>query len=161
MGRVDRVHLNLHMVSSLSTRTLYKGLPVAIANDWGTLCCSITYGVWEFDSLEECLYFLIESSTSNNYLIEFAAKSIDNLLTYLLAYLFRYNGHREQEAHTVVLYLGEYFLADNLLDNQRHGNDNLRLDVGESLGNDSGRRNAVEVIDMTTMQEFKDELNVR
>ena len=80
------------MVSSLCTRTLYEGLPVAIANDWCTLCRSITYGVGEFYSLEECLYFLIESSTSNNYLIEFAAKGIDNLLTYLLAYLFRYTG---------------------------------------------------------------------
>ena len=76
----------------------------------------------------------------------------------LLAHLLGDDGHGEQQAHAVVLYLGEYLLADNLLDNQGHGDDDLRLDVGKGLGDDGRRGDAVQVVHVTAVQELEDEL---
>jgi len=45
-----------------------------------------------------------------------------------LSHLLRDDGHLQQEAHAVVLYLGEHLLTDNLLDDQWHGDDDDGLD---------------------------------
>ena len=56
------------------------------------------------------------------------------------------------------MYLREHLLADNLLDDQRHGNDDAWLDLGKSLSDDGRRRRAVQIEHMTAMQEFEQEL---
>ena len=145
------------MQSCATTRTWYKCMPVAIADDWGTLCGTITYSVWEVNTLQETFYLLIKCSTTYDYLVHIATKGFEHFLAYHLAYLLWDDRHLEQEAHTVVLYLWEYLFADNLLDNQRNGNHDSWTYIGQSLSNDSWRRNTIQIIHMATMQELEDE----
>ena len=146
------------MVGSLSARALHEGVPVAIADDWCTLGGSVAYRIGELYLFQECLHFLVECSTSDDDFVELATEGFDNLLTNLLADLLGNDGHGEQEAHAVVLNLGEHLLADYLLDDQRYGDDDLGLDIGKGLCDDGRRGDAVEVIDMAAMQELEDEL---
>ena len=63
----------------------------------------------------------------------------------------------KEHAHAVVLYLREHFLADNLLDDQWHADDNLGLYFTESLGDNGRTWHSGEVEDMTTFDELEDE----
>ena len=102
---------------------------VGIADDRRTLGSAITHGVREVYTFEELLHLLVEGSTTDNDLIEASAKRVLDLLTDLLVYLTVKHRHVEQQTHAVVLYLREHLLADDLLDNERHGNDNGRLNL--------------------------------
>ena len=132
-------------------------MPVAIADDWGTLCSAIAYGVWEVNTLQEAFYLLIKRCTTYDYLVHVATKGFEHFLANHLAYLLRNNRHLEQQAHTVVLYLWEYLLADNLLDNQRNSNHDSWTNLGQGLCNDSWRRNTIKIVNMATMQELENE----
>ena len=145
------------MIGSLTARTLGKCLPVAVADNRRTLCGTIAYRVGELYLFQECLHLLVECSTSDDDLVELTAKGLDHLLAYLLTHFLGDDRHGEQQAHAVVLYLGEYLLADNFLDDQRYGDDNLRLHVGKGLRDDGRRRYTVEVIDVTAVKELEDE----
>ena len=112
-------------------------LVVFITDDRSTLCGTITYGISEADAMQETLHFLIESSTTDDNLIEVASECLSHLIAYLLAYLLVDDRHVEKHTHAVVLNLGEHLLADNLLDDERHSNDDGWLDAAESLGDDS------------------------
>ena len=108
--------------------------------------------------MEEGLHLLVEGSTANDDLIEIATESVGYLLANLLAYLLADNRHVEQQAHAIVLYLREHLFANDLLDNERHGYDDGRLDATKCLGDDGWARDASEIIDMATLDELEDEL---
>ena len=108
--------------------------------------------------MQETLHFLVESSTTDDNLIEVSSKCLSHLIAYLLAYLLVDDRHVEKHAHAVVLYLRENFLADNLLDNQRHSDDNGWLDAAECLGDNSRTWDAGEEEDMATGDKLKQEL---
>ena len=146
------------MDNGASARARSEGGPVAIANDRRTLRSTIAHRIGELDALEELLHLLIEGSTTNDHLIELATKGFEYLLTNLHANFLGDHRHGQQETHTVVLYLGEYLLADNLFDDKRYGNDDDGFDISESLSDNRWTRNTVQVVHMTAMQEFEDEL---
>ena len=133
-------------------------LVVLIADDRSTLCGTITYGISEADAMQETLHFLVESSTTDDNLIEVSSKCLSHLIAYLLAYLLVDDRHVEKHAHAVVLYLRENFLADNLLDNQRHSDDNGWLDAAECLGDNSRTWDAGEEEYVATGDKLKQEL---
>ena len=66
--------------------------------------------------------------------------------------------HLHQQAHTRILQFREHLLADDLLDNQRHGDDNARLHVGESCSNNSRGGDARQIIDMAAFEELENKL---
>ena len=96
---------------------------VGIADNRRTLGSAITHGIRELDTFEELLHLLVECSTTDNDLIEASAKRVLDLLTDLLVYLTVEHRHVKEQTHATVLYLREHLLADDLLDNERHGND--------------------------------------
>ena len=124
------------MADSAAAGAWCEGVPVAVADDGGALCGSVANGIGEVDLFEELLYLLVEGGTADDDFVELASEGIDHLLADFLVYLEVDDGHLHKQAHTVVLYLGEYLFADNFLDDQRHGNNNDGLDVGECLGDD-------------------------
>ncbi len=107
--------------------------------------------------MEEVFYFLVEGCTTDNHLIEVATEGIAYLVADLLLYLLADDRHVEEHAHAVVLYLWEYLLADNLLDNQWHCNDDGWLDASECLSDDGWARDAGEIEDVATLDELEDE----
>ena len=64
----------------------------------------------------------------------------------------------EKHTHTVVLYLREYLLANNLFDNQRYCDNDSRFDATESLCDDSWAWDASKVEDVATCDKLKQEL---
>ena len=108
--------------------------------------------------MQEILHFLVESCTADDNLIEVASKCLSHLVAYLFAYLLVDDRHVKKHAHAVVLYLRENLLADNLLDNQRHSNDNGWLDAAECLGDNSRTWDAGEEEDVATGDKLKQEL---
>ena len=108
--------------------------------------------------MEETFYFLVEGSTADNHLVEVATEGIGYLVAYLLLHLLADYRHVEQHTHAVVLNLWEYLLADDLLDNQRHSNDDCWLDASECFSDDGWTRDAGEIEDVAALDEFEDKL---
>ena len=136
--RIRRVDLYLHVPGGLSTGTGCEVVPVLIANNRRTLRGTITDGIGEVDFLEEVFYLLIEGCTTDDNLVHVAAKGLQHFLTDHLANLLRDDRHLQKQTHAVVLDLREDFLADNLLNDQRYGDDNDGLDFLKCLGDDGG-----------------------
>ena len=133
-------------------------MPVAVADDGCALSGTIAHRVWEFYLLQECLYLLVESCTADDDLVELAAEGLDDLLAYPLADFLRDDGHGQKQSHAVVLYLGKHLLADNLLNDQRHGDDNLGLHIGKGLCDDGRRGYPVQVVGVASVQKLENEL---
>ena len=131
---------------------------VGVADDRSTFGSSVAHGVGESDALEELLHFLIEGGTANNDFVEVATEILHNLLLYLLVHLLAHDRHVQQDAHTVVLYLGEYLLAYDLFDNEWYGDDDGWLDLSECSSDDGWRWYAGEVEHMATEEEFEHKL---
>ena len=153
---VWRINLHLHVVGSLSAGTLCEGVPVAIADDGCALSSTVAHSIGEFDALEELFHLLIECCASDDDLVHASSEGLEHLLANHLAYLLGDDRHLEQQSHTVVLYLWEYLLADNLFDNEGHGNHNDGLDFCQCLCNDGRRGDTVQVVHVTPMEELKD-----
>ena len=101
---------------------------------------------------------MVEGCASGHHLIGIASEGLHHHLTDALLHLLVDYGHIPQQSHLVVLYLREYHLANNLLDDKRYGDDNLRAHVGECLCDDGRRGYAGEIIDMATIEELEDKL---
>ena len=132
--------------------------PVLIADDGRTLGGAVAHGVGEAYLLQERLHLLIEGGTADDDFEELSAEGLLHLLADALAHLLRNDGHLQQQAHAWCLNLGEHLFAYDFLDDQRHGNDDAGLDVGEGLRNDGGRGHAVEIVDMASLDELIAEL---
>ena len=148
MGRIGTLYLHFLMIGSLSARALDKGLPIAVADNRSTFRGTVAHCIGEIDALEERFYLLVEGCAANDYLVDVAAESLINLVAYLFLHLLAYHRHIHEQADAVVLYLRENLLAYDLLDNQRHGDDNPWLHVGKSLCNDGRRGHTGKVEDV-------------
>ena len=136
----------------------HEALVVCIADDGGALGGAVAHGVAEAYLVEEGLYLLAEGGAADDDLIEAASEGCCNLLADLLVHLLADDGHAEEQPHLVVLYLGEDALADDLLNDQGHGDDDARAYVGKCLGDDSRAGHAGEVIDVAAGEKLEDEL---
>ena len=108
--------------------------------------------------MQEILHLSVERSTADNHLVEVATEGVAHLVADLLLHLLADYWHVEQHAHAVVLNLREHLLADDLLDDQRHSDDNGWLDAAECLSNDGWARDAGEIEDVAALEEFEDKL---
>ena len=156
--RIRTVDANHHVERSLTARAWNEVLVIFVADDRRTFCSTITHCISEAHAVEESFNFLVERSAADNHLIEVATEGIAYLVADLLLHLLADDRHVEEHAHTVVLNLREYLLADNLLDNQRHSDDNCWLDASECLGDDGWARDAGEIVNMATLDELEDKL---
>ena len=95
-------------------------MEIAVGNKWRTFSSTIAYGDREVDVNEEFLYFLVKWSTSYNDFIGSASKSLTYLFTDMLFDFLRNHGHLPKQFDSVVLYLGEYSLAYDFLDDEWH-----------------------------------------
>ena len=157
--RVIGKYPDLHAVYGFSAAAAHKLLIVAVGDQRCALRRAVAHGDGESDGEEELLDLLREGSTTHDDLIEVTTEGIVYLLADALLHLLAYDGHRQQQAHAVVLYLGEYFLADNLLDDQRYGDDDGGLHGGKGLGDDGGRRKTCEKEKVTAITESEEELD--
>ena len=131
---------------------------VAVADERSTLRGTEAHGEGEVDALEELLHLLVESCSTDDNLVGLAAKGIVHLLANHLLHLLVHNRHHQQQAHVVVLNLREHTLADDLLNNHRHGNDQRGLYLGIGLSNERRAGQTCEVEDVNAVAEGEQEL---
>ena len=158
VGRVAAVDAHLLVVGGLSARSLGEGLPVAVADDGATLRGTVAHGIGEANLAQKGLHLAVERSTADDDLVEVAAEGLAHLGEDGGAHLLADDGHGHEQSHLVGLQLGEHLLADDLLDDQRHGDHDARLDVGQRLGDDGGRGHAVEIVDVHALEKLEDKL---
>ena len=135
-----------------------KTLPVTVADDRGTFRSTVADRIGEVDALQELLHLLVQGSTADDDLVHAATESVQHFLTDHLAHLLRDHGHLQQQTHAVVLDLGEDLFADDLLDDQRHGNHDDRPYLLQGSSDDGRRGDAVQIVDVTAVQELEEEL---
>ena len=150
------VNLHLHVYNSLTARCWNKVLIICVGDDGCTFGCAITNGKGQVDTCEESFHFTVKRRSTDDDFVELSTESSSHLLLNLLVNLLVYHRHIKQQAHLVVLYLGENAFSDNLLDNQWHSDNYLRLNLGECLRDDGRARNATEIIDMASTTELED-----
>ena len=146
--RIGRVDLHLHVVGCLAAGAWGEIVPVFVADDGGALRGAVAYSIGKFDALEELLHLLVEGCAADDDFVHVSAEGLEHLLADHLTHLLGDDGHLQQQAHTVVLHLREHLLADDLLDDERYGDDDDGLHLGQGLGDDGGRGHTVEVIDV-------------
>ena len=158
IGRIAGENLHLHTVDGLATTAGHEFLIVAIGDKGRALGGAIAHGDGEVDAQQELLDLFRERSTANDDLIEIAAESIVDLFADAVFHLLAHYRHRQQQAHAVVLDLGEHLLADDLLQNERHGDDERGTHIDEGLGDDGGRRQTCQEEQMAAMTEAEEKL---
>ena len=158
VGGIGRIDLHLHVGNSLTAGAWGEVVIVLVADDRCALGSAVAHGIGEVDALEELLNLLVQGCTANDDLVKLSAEGLEHFLADHLAYLLRDDGHLQQQAHAVVLDLREYLLTDDFLDDQRYGDNDDGLDLGQRLSDDSWRGHTIEIIDMTTVEELEDEL---
>ena len=107
---------------------------VTIGNHRACLSCTIAHCDRESYICKEPFYLRVKSSSTYKNFIEVSAQNIQYILTDSVLYLTVDNRHVHQQMHWLTLDFREYLLADNLLNNHRHGNNHCRLNVSTSLG---------------------------
>ena len=108
--------------------------------------------------MEELLNFLIEGSATDDDFVETTAECLLDLSTNLFTNLLRNQRSLEEDLHGWCVKLWQHFLPDDLLDDQRHSDDDDRLDFGKCLSDNGWRRNACEEEDVATGCKLLDEL---
>ena len=156
--RVVAVDFDFHAGGGHATGTRTVHFPVGIGNNRGALCGTITNGEIEANLVEELLNLAVEGCTSDDDFVEAAAKGFDQLLTHLFQNLLVDNRCAQEHLHADGREFREYRFTNNLLDNQGHGDDDVRTNFGEGLEDDFGRRHTCEVVDVHAMEKFKDKL---
>ena len=151
-------YLHLHAIYGHAHGGGHEVLMVAIGDERGTLGGAVAARDGEADVDQELFHLLIEGSSTHDDFLDIAAEGFDHLVADGLLHLLAHHGHVEQEAYGVVLNLREHALADDFLDDQRHGDDDMGLDVLEGLCDDGRRRQAGEEEQMTPVAEAEDEL---
>ena len=131
--RVATQNLHFHTVDGLATRTTHEVVIVAERDERCTLGGTITHGNGKVDGEQELFYFFRQGCTTHNNLVHLATESIDDLLTDAFLDLLVHNRHLQEQVHTVVLNLGEYFLTDNLFDNQWYSDDYSGFHFGKGF----------------------------
>ena len=148
--RVCRCYLHLHIGQRLSTGAWLEDVVVAIRDKRCTLRSAIAHREGEVDALEELFYLLVQRCATDDDFVGPSAKGVVDLLTDTCLDLLGNDRHLQHNLDGVALYLGEYALADNLLDDQRYGNDDVRLDFLVGLGNDGWRGQTCQEVQVVT-----------
>ena len=133
-------------------------LPIVVGDDGRTFRSAVTDRDGEADVCEELLHLLVERRTADDNLIQTAAECLIDLLAYLRLQLAAYKRGFKQCLDGGGGNFRQNLLLDDFLDDERHGNDDARLDIGKGLGNDGGRRDAGEIVDVAAGDKLIDEL---
>ena len=155
--RVATQDLHFHTIYGLATRTTHEVVVVAERDERCTLGGTIAHSDGEVDGEQKLFHLFRQGGATYDNLVHLATKGVENLLTDTLLDLLAHDRHLQQQAHAVVLYLGEYFLANDLLDDQWNGDNHGWLYLSESLRDDGGTRQTGEEEQMTTIAEAEHE----
>ena len=132
--RVFGIDPHLHIQSRLSAGIQPRLVPMGISYDWGALRHSVSYGIWEPDAVEEFLDLRVEGGASEYDFLEIATERGNQLAAELLLHDLVQSRYLEEELVLVDERL-ELGLVD-LLDDERHSDDDARLDFRKGLHDD-------------------------
>ena len=115
-----------------------------------TLGHTVTDRHRELDAIEERLHFRVHRCTADDHLTELATESLNQLFTYLRANHFVQERHLQHPTYRRLLNLWHDHLLVYLLQNQRHGKDDGRLNLRKRFQQYLRRRRTTDEPGMTT-----------
>lgn len=129
-----------------------------VAHQRSTLGHAIAHGKGEFDFVQKLLDLTIDGSTTHNHLFEAAAEGIDQFLAHLPVDTGVENGNIQSPTHGRLVEQGLYLFLVNLLENQRHANNEIGPHLLERLQQDFGRRNLTQQRDVRTHGQRREQV---
>ena len=155
---VGRKYFHLHARGCLSAGAQLEARPVFVADDGGAFCHAVAHGVGEVYPFQELFYLLVEACAADDDFHEVASECLYHLFAHGCPYLVVDDGHLQQQLHGRCLQFGQHVLFDNLLDDERHGYNQVGSDFRECLEDDFRAGHAGQEEDVATHGEFIEEL---
>ena len=131
--RVIAQYFHLHVLHGNAAASCHIVVLVGEGDEWSGFRSTVTHGDREADADEEVLYFLVEWSTTHNHLVRTLAKLAQYKLANFLLDALVDDRHVHQESGTVGLDMWEHFLSYNLIHHERHGEENVGLNLCQRL----------------------------
>ena len=135
---VIRIDAQFHAGNCLAAGALFECLPAVVSKDRSAFGHSVAYCVGEMDGAKETFHFLIQCCSSDNQLFEVATEGIHYFLSDGLTDFIVDKRDVHQQFHVRLLYRREYFLFDDFFNNQRYGDDDVRLHFCKGIRNHFG-----------------------
>ena len=130
VGWVGTGDAYLHVVHHPSAGAAHEVAVVAVGDERGRLGRAVAHGQGKSDMAEEVLHLAVEPRAAKHHLEELAAEDILHLLEDARLDLLVDHRHVEQQVDVALLDEREHHLADDLLDDHRHDDDDGGMDVG-------------------------------
>ena len=148
---VGRVDTHLHAVDRAADRTGAIRLPVFVRDKRTALGHAVAYGIAEADAMQELFDLLIDGRATDDDLGEVATEGCAEGLADASIDEATDAGQAAQEACRGFVDLREDACADDLFDDQGHGDDESRADGGEGVDDHLGVGHARQEVDVATL----------
>ena len=155
---VFRVDPRLHPVHDAADGARLEGVPLGVGDQWAAFGHAIAHGVGETDPVEERLDLAVERGAPDDHLADPPAESGQQALGDFPEDKLARERHFQRQLDRCLLQFGENTVADDLLDDQRHGEDERRPDAVESLGDDLGAGRARQEMDVASLVDRVEDL---
>ena len=146
--RVGGKDLYIHTGYGFSARTRFEPPPVFVTDDRTAFRHSISYGIREIDHFQELFNLLIESGTSYDYRLKFSSERLNHLFAHRSFNLIVDDGHCRS------FQFRKYTLLDNLFDDKRNSDNQIRFYLFESLEDYLRTRHTGQEVDVATDGKF-------
>ena len=130
--------------------------PLGVGDDRGALRHAVADGEGEVDLAHELLDLRVEGGAAEDHLLEAAAEGVDQAVADLLADHLVHDGDAHQRLVTVHHGLDLGFV--HLLEDQRHGDDHVGMDLGEGLHDHLRARGARQEVHVRADGHLEEEL---
>ena len=161
-GHVFRViaqNLHLHVLHGSAAASCHIVVLMGEGDEWSGFGGSVAHGDRKAHADEEVLNLLVEWCATHNHLVRAIAKLAEHELANLLLDALVDDRHVHQEAGTVGLYMWEHFLSYNLIHHERHGEEDVWLNLSQCLRDERWARQAGEEEDVVTHHDVEEELS--
>ena len=156
-GSGDNSHL--HAWSRFAAGAGLEARPVFVADDGAAFGHAVTHRIGEIDHFQKLLHILVEGGSADDDDADVSSKCLDDLFADGMFDFVVDDGDFQEKLHGGSLQLGDDLFLDNLLNDERHGDDQARLDFGKGLENDLRTGHPREKIDVAAcgklIQKFK------
>ena len=153
IGGVVRVDAGLHTVDDASARALLLRVPLAVRNQRAALGHAVADGEGEAYLYQEVLDVLVEGGTADNQLDDIAAEGLDYALADAGKELFVNKRDMCQHLHQRLVEHGEDACANDFVDNQRHGHNQLGPYLGIGRHDNLGRGGTRQEVDVAALDK--------
>ncbi len=119
-----------------AARRAHEVFPIRVADDWGALRHAVAHGVGELDFVQHLFNLGVECRAAYDDLVALAAQSRHQAVAELAVDGVAQHRHFTQHLDFRAVVLAEDALAHNLLDEHRHDDDEVGLDLFECLEDD-------------------------